>query len=152
MKTRIYSINLSKIKGVSKTPVDYVRVIEDFGFEDDVHAGDIVKQVSLLSIESIKKQNECIEIKGASGYLKPGDFAENITTEGIDLCDLKIGQKFKIGNDVVLEITKIGKDCHRHCSIYYKIGGCIMPKEGIFAKVLKGGVIRKNDTIEEIAC
>ncbi len=148
MAARVYSVNLSKTKGVSKVAVPCAKVVEDFGLEGDAHAGDKIKQVSLLALESIKKQKECAKIKDASGDLKPGDFAENITTEGIELCDLKIGRKIKIGCDIILEITKIGKDCHKYCAIYYKLGDCIMPKEGIFAKVLKGGILKKDDTIE----
>lgn len=148
MKAKVYSINLSKIKGMAKTPVLSANVIFDFGLEGDVHAGDKIKQVSLLALESIKKQKECAKIKKASQDLKPGDFAENITTEGIGLCDLKIGQKLKIGHDIILEITKIGKDCHKYCAIYYKLGDCIMPREGVFAKAIKGGVIKKDDPIE----
>ncbi len=148
MKGKVHSINLSKIKGMAKTPVPFANVIFDFGLEGDVHAGDKIKQVSLLAFESINKQNECAKIKKVSQDLKPGDFAENITMEGIGFCDLKIGQKLKIGYDIILEIAKIGKDCHKYCAIYYKIGDCIMPREGVFAKVIKGGIIKKDDTIE----
>lgn len=148
MKARVYSINISKIKGVSKTPVSSAEVIEDFGFKQDAHAGDKIRQVSLLALESINKQKECAKIKNTSAELKPGDFAENLTTQGIALSKLKIGDKLKIGKDVVLEISKIGKDCHRYCAVYYKTGDCIMPREGIFAKVLKGGVVTVGDNIE----
>jgi MOSC domain-containing protein YiiM len=142
MKAKVCSINISKVKGMAKTPVPSARLIEDFGVEGDVHAGDKIKQVSLLAFESIKKMSK---------DLKPGDFAENITTEGIELRDLEIGQKLRIGCDIILEITKIGKDCHRYCAIYYKTGDCIMPREGIFAKVLDGGEISVGDGIEVIA-
>lgn len=147
IKGKVYSINLSKVKGIPKTAVDYAEVLEDFGLKDDAHAGDKVRQVSLLSIESIKKQRECIK-KDSSGDLNPGDFAENITTSGLDLSELKIGDRLKIGMGVVLEISKIGKECHRFCAVYYRTGTCIMPREGIFAKVLKGGKIALNDDIE----
>lgn len=150
MKPKVYSINLSKIKGVSKTPVDEGRVVENFGFEGDAHAQGGIKQVSLLAIESIKKQKECVKVKKEGISLGAGDFAENITTEGVELFGLKVGQRLKLGRDVILEISKIGKDCHKYCAIYYKIGDCIMPREGIFAKVLKAGAIKKNDTIEVI--
>lgn len=148
MKAKVCSVNISKVKGMSKTPVLSAKIIEDFGLEGDVHAGDRIKQVSLLAFESIKKQKECAKIKKISEDLKPGDFAENITTEGIELCGLKIGQKLRIGCDIILEITKIGKDCHRYCAIYYKTGDCIMPREGVFAKVLKGGEITMGDGME----
>lgn len=150
MSAKVFSINLSKKKGIPKSPVNYAEVIEDSGLKDDVHAGDKIRQVSLLAIESINKQRECIKVKNASGDLKAGDFAENITTEGIDLSKVTTGQKFKVGSNVILEISKIGKECHRYCSIYYKIGDCIMPREGIFAKVLKGGLIKKGDNIEAV--
>lgn len=147
MKAEIYSINLSKQKGIAKIPVESAQAIENYGLKDDVHAGDEIKQVSLLAFESIKKQRECAKIPAARG-LKPGDFAENITTSGIELVKLKIGDRLKIGDSVVLEVTKIGKDCHRYCAIYYKTGDCIMPREGIFAKVIKGGAISVADKIE----
>lgn len=150
MKAKVYSINLSKIKGVLKVPVSCARLIEDFGLEADAHAGDKIKQVSLLSIEGIKKQKECAKIKKSAADLKPGDFAENITTEGINLTTLKIGDKLQIGDNALIEISKIGKDCHRHCSIYYKIGDCIMLREGVFAKVLIGGEISIGDEIRVI--
>lgn len=146
IKGRIVSINRSPAKGVAKSPVLEAALIEGFGLEGDAHAGDAIKQVSLLAIESIKKQEFCPKVKTGIG-LKPGDFAENITTEGLSLIELKVGDKLKVGAEVVLEISKIGKDCHRYCAIYYKLGDCIMPREGIFAKVLKGGIIRRGDEI-----
>lgn len=147
-KGKIFSINYSKAKGVSKTPVKSALLIEGFGLDKDVHAGSDLRQVSLLSIESIKKQRECAKVKKAGFLLKPGDFAENITTEGIKLSALKIGDRLKLGKHTVIEISKIGKECHKYCSIYYKIGNCIMPREGIFAKVLKGGDVSVGDNIE----
>lgn len=150
MSAKVFSINLSKTKGISKIAVPCARVIEDFGFEGDVHAGDKIKQVSLLAIESIRKQKECDKVKKTGISLKAGDFAENITTEGIDLVTLKIGNKLKVGDSAVIEISKIGKDCHKYCAIYYKVGDCIMPREGIFAKVLIGGEIKVGDDIEVI--
>lgn len=145
-KGKIVSINCSKIKGVAKSPVLEAVLIEGFGLEGDAHAGDAIKQVSLLALESIKKQDACPKVKPGAG-LKPGDFAENITTEGIKLVELKAGDKLKVGDGIVLEISKIGKDCHKYCAIYYKLGDCIMPREGIFAKVLKGGIIKTGDQI-----
>ncbi len=139
MKARVCSVNLSKIKGVSKAPIPYAKLIDNFGLEGDAHAGDGIKQVSLLSFEAIKK---------AAKDLKPGAFAENITTEGIDLSTLKIGDKLRLGKNAVIEISKIGKDCHKYCAIYYKIGDCIMPREGIFARVLIGAEITIGDDIE----
>lgn len=147
---KVFSINYSKHKGTSKIPVKTALLIEGHGLDKDAHAGDGIRQVSLLSIESIKKQKECDKVKKTGALLKAGDFAENITTEGIDLADLKIGDTLKIGTEAVLEISKIGKECHKYCAIYYKIGDCIMPREGIFAKVLKGGKISAGDGIEVI--
>lgn len=144
---KVFSINISKAKGVSKIPAKSALLIEGCGLDKDAHAGGGLRQVSLLSIESIKKQKVCAKIENSAASLKAGDFAENITTEGLDLSALKIGDRLKIGNNVVLKISKIGKECHRYCSIYYKIGDCIMPREGIFAQVLKGGDIRIGDNI-----
>ena len=149
-KGRIFSINNSERKGTTKKTVKKARLIEDFGLENDAHGGSGVKQVSLLAIESIRKQSECPKAKKKGVSLAPGDFAENITTEGVDLTQLKIGDRLKIGTVTILEISKIGKECHKYCAIYYKIGDCIMPREGIFAKVLKSGEISIGDGIEVI--
>lgn len=147
-KGKIFSVNYSKVKGVSKTPVKSGSLIEGFGLEKDAHAGQGEKQVSLLSLESIVKQKECAKVRKTGLMLEPGDFGENITTQGIELSTLKIGDKLKLGQGAVIEISKIGKDCHKYCAIYYKIGDCIMPKEGIFAKVLRPGEITAGDDIE----
>lgn len=148
MKGRICSINLSKNKGTGKNPVNESKLIKNFGLETDAHSGPGIRQVSLLALESINEQNSRLIAKELKPSLKKGDFAENITTQGIRLLDLKIGDRLKLGARVVLEISKIGKECHKRCAIYYKIGDCIMPREGIFAKVIKGGVIRTGDSIE----
>ena len=140
---KIQAISVSKEKGVKKTNVDSALLKEDFGIVGDAHAGTKMRQVSLLAIESIKKMQE----KGLK--VKPGDFAENITTEGIDLLKLKLKDKVKIGSDIVLEISQIGKVCHTRCAIYYQAGDCVMPKEGIFAKVISGGEIKVGDKIIE---
>lgn len=149
-KGSVFSINCSKIKGVSKTPLKSGSLIAGYGLDKDAHAGNELRQISLLAIESIRKQKECDKVKKTEISLKEGDFAENITTEGIDLAALEIGNKLKVGDNAVIEISKIGKDCHKYCAIYYKIGDCIMPKEGIFAKVLIGGEIKVGDNIEVI--
>ena len=114
----------------------------DFGIIGDAHSGDWHRQVSLLELESI---NEMIA-KGVK--VAPGDFAENITTRGIDLVSLPLKTRLGIGSEAVIEMTRIGKDCHRRCSIFYRVGDCIMPGEGVFARVIKGGLIRKGDGIE----
>lgn len=146
ISARIVSINSSRIKGAAKDPVPDAALIKGFGLKGDAHAGDAVKQVSLLALESINRQQSCPKLKTGTA-LKPGDFAENITTQGIDLTALKLGDRLKAGKEAVLEISKIGKDCHKYCAIYYKLGDCIMPKQGIFARVLKGGTIRQGDEI-----
>ena len=139
---KIISINISDKKGVRKKPVDSVVVKENFGIESDAHASDKWhRQVSLLALESIKKMQD----KGLD--VGPGDFAENITTEGIDLPVLPIGTKMTIGKEVEAEVSQIGKVCHNRCAIYHQAGDCVMTKEGIFIKVLKGGTIQTGDEI-----
>ena len=142
IKGRIKAISVSKERGTQKTNVPKAELKTDFGIVGDAHSGNWHRQVSLLGIESIDK----MIAKGAK--VTPGNFAENITTEGIDLCALEIGSKLKLGSDVELEITQLGKDCHSRCEIFEQIGDCIMPREGIFARVLKSGSISVGDTIE----
>jgi len=149
-KGSVFSINYSNKKGTTKKAINRGRLIKDFGLEGDAHGGPGLRQVSLLAIESIKRQVECPKVKKRVFSLGPGDFAENITTEGIDLADLKLGDKLRVGNRVILEISKIGKECHKYCAVYHKIGDCIMPREGIFAKVLKGSNIAIGDSIEVV--
>lgn len=144
MQGKVISINISENKGTVKKPVDEVFVIENYGIEGDAHAGaHWHRQLSFLSIDSINKMKE----KGLN--ISYGDFAENITVEGIDLMELEIGTKLQIG-EVIVEITQKGKSCHSKCEIFKTVGDCIMPKEGIFAKVLKGGKIRIGDSILKI--
>lgn len=138
---RVIAINISEKKGVPKTTTEQGEFIEDFGLKGDAHAGSGIRQVSLLGQESIDK----IKALGVKG-LCTGKFAENITTEGIVLYELKIGTRFKI-RDVVFEVTQIGKECHQKCAIFRQVGDCVMPREGIFARILKGGVIRAGDEI-----
>lgn len=137
----IKAISTAKEKGIKKNNVSSVELKEDFGIIGDAHAGTKNRQVSLLAIESIKKMQE----KGLK--VGPGDFAENITTEGFDLLGLKLGDKLKIGKEVILQVSQIGKECHTRCNIYYQAGDCVMPKEGIFVKVLKGGKVKAGDEI-----
>ena len=141
-KGRIEAISISTEKGVQKTNVSTARLQTDHGIAGDAHAGPWHRQVSLLAIESINKMID----KGAD--VVPGNFAENITTEGIDLINLPLVTKLKLGADAILEVTQHGKKCHNHCAIYQQIGDCIMPREGIFAKVLQGGEICVDDVIE----
>jgi MOSC domain-containing protein YiiM len=139
---KIVSINISDKKGVRKKPVKEALIKTDFGIEGDAHSSSKWhRQVSLLALESIKK----MQVMGLK--VKPGDFAENITTEGIDLLKLPVGIKIAIGDDVEAEVSQIGKKCHTRCEIYNQAGDCIMPKEGIFVKILKGGKIKEGDEI-----
>ena len=142
MKGKVISINISDKKGVRKKPTQEASIKTDFGIEGDAHASSKWhRQVSLLALESIRK----VQAKGLK--VNPGDFAENITTEGIDLITLPVGTKMIIGNDIEVEVSQIGKVCHTRCEIYNQTGDCIMPKEGIFVKVLKGGKIKEGDEI-----
>ena len=143
MTGKIVSINVSEKKGERKTPVPEAVIKEDYGIEGDAHASsEWRRQVSLLAIESIAKMQ-------AMGLdVNAGDFAENITTEGLDLPSLPLGTRVKLGRDVIGEVSQIGKECHTRCAIYYQAGDCVMPKEGIFIWVLKGGVIKAGDPIE----
>ena len=141
---KVVSCNISERKGVIKHPVDSVFLIEDFGIEGDAHAEKGSKrQVSLLAKESIKKMED-LGLKG----LCMGKFAENFTTEGIELYTIPVGTKLQIG-ETLHEVTQIGKKCHAEdgCEIARTVGKCIMPKEGIFTKVLKGGVVKAGDEI-----
>lgn len=137
---RITSVCLSKHKGTRKTDKGEAEFVPGHGLLGDAHAGDWHRQVSLLAEESIARTREM----GLD--VKEGDFGENLTTRGIDLAGLPLGTRLAAG-EVLLEVTQIGKVCHHKCAIYYQAGDCIMPKEGIFAKVLKGGVVRKGDEI-----
>ncbi|HGE70488.1 TPA: MOSC domain-containing protein [Candidatus Poribacteria bacterium] len=141
MEAYVLAVSISEKKGVKKENIPEGLLIENFGLKDDAHAGNWHRQVSLLAIESIEKIRE----KGLD--VGPGDFAENITTVGIDLVNLPIGTKLKIGDSALVEVTQIGKECHDRCAIYRQTGDCVMPREGIFVKVLKGGKVKKNDPI-----
>ena len=143
---KIISINISKKKGGKKKPVREV-LINKYGIEGDGHSGDWNRQISLLSYESLKD----VQDKGIDA--NPGDFAENITTKGMDLNKIKMGDVLISGSkeEVKLEVTQIGKDCPRPCRIYYLMGFCIMPEEGIFCKVVKPGKIKIGDSINHIS-
>ena len=138
---KIYSVNTSENKGTVKKPVALVEVKEEYGILGDAHGGDWHRQLSLLDVESIW------ELQQQGKDINPGDFAENITTEGLDLSNVQIGDILKTGK-CVFEITQIGKECHGECEIKKKIGECIMPKRGIFARVLQGGEMKAGDSIE----
>jgi MOSC domain-containing protein YiiM len=140
MNASVVAVCVSLAKGEKKTPVERVELRENHGIVGDAHAGDWHRQVSLLAQESIAKM-QAMGLK-----VTAGDFAENITTTGIDLVSLPIGTRLAVG-DTLLEVTQIGKECHTRCAIYYQAGDCVMPKEGIFARVLKGGNISPGDSI-----
>jgi len=139
---RIIAVCTSEQKGTSKHCIDDGLFEENFGMAGDAHAGsDTHRQVSLLSQSSIDK------MKKLGLDLKPGDFAENLTVEGMELHTLPVGTFLEAGREVVLQISQIGKDCHSGCAIFQKVGKCIMPKEGIFARVIRGGHIRQGDEL-----
>jgi len=144
MAGKIVAVCTSETKGVRKKNVGSGVLRPDHGLIGDGHAGDWHRQVSLLALESIEKMRQ----KGLD--VNPGDFAENITTENIDLVSLPIGTQLKIGVEAVGEVTQIGKVCHERCAIYYQAGDCVMPREGIFIKVLQGGQVKVGDSIEVI--
>ena len=139
----ILAVNIADSKGRKKTNVGCGLIMENFGLQKDAHAGSD-RQVSLLAKESIEK----IRQKGLDVWY--GDFAENLTTEGINLPLLPVGTRLQIGSEVRLEVTQIGKVCHDRCHIYYSVGDCVMPREGIFAKVLVGGDVKTGDSIEVV--
>lgn len=143
MKGKVVAVCTSVNKGQRKHNVGSARLIPDMGLEGDAHAGFAHRQVSLLAMESIEKMRK-LGLK-----VGPGDFAENLTTENLELTSLPIGTKLKIG-EAVLSVSQIGKECHNRCAIYYQAGDCVMPKEGIFAVVLSGGIVNSGDPIEVI--
>ncbi|MDB4470937.1 MOSC domain-containing protein [Deltaproteobacteria bacterium] len=141
MSAQLVAVCISKNKGERKTPVEQIELRENHGIVGDAHAGEWHRQVSLLAKESIDKMR-------AMGLdVDNGDFAENLTTVGIDLPNLPLGTQLQIG-DCLLEVTQIGKECHTRCAIYHQAGDCVMPKEGIFTKVLRGGPLCPGDEIQ----
>ncbi|TEB10754.1 MOSC domain protein [Pelotomaculum sp. FP] len=141
----IKAVCASAEKGMRKKDVGEGLLVQEHGLQDDAHAGSWHRQVSLLAMESIDK------MKALGLDVGPGDFAENLTTEGIDLVHLPIGTRLRIGAEAIGEVTQIGKECHNRCAIYYQAGDCVMPKEGIFIRVLNGGTVKNGDTIEVIS-
>jgi len=144
MEGKIVAVCISEAKGERKRPVPWITLQRDHGVCGDAHAGDWHRQVSLLASESIDK------MRALGLNVTAGDFAENITTSGINLVALPVGSRLKIGA-ALLEVTQIGKECHTRCAIYHQAGDCVMPKEGIFARVLHGGVIKPEDRITLVA-
>ena len=145
MTGRIIAVCTSEKKQTKKINTGDACLKENYGIVGDAHSSyNTHRQISLLAIESINK------MRGMGLNVNPGDFAENLTTEGIDLVSLPVGTNLSIGEKVILEVTQIGKECHTRCAIYQQAGDCIMPKEGIFARVLKGGLTKIEDKIEVI--
>ena len=139
--SRLLEICISKERGTAKVPVGEAVLREGWGLEGDAHAGNWHRQVSLLSFEKIE------EFRRRGAEVDPGAFGENLIIEGMELRALPVGTRFHIG-EAVLELTQIGKECHSHCEIYKKMGDCIMPREGVFAQVIKGGSIQKGDQVQ----
>ncbi|MDY6843702.1 MAG: MOSC domain-containing protein [Thermodesulfobacteriota bacterium] len=139
---KIIAVCASEEKSTRKRNISKGTFRKNYGLLGDAHADSKThRQISLLALESIDKMRECgLEVG-------PGDFAENLTTQGIELHSLPIGTKVSVGETVLLEVTQIGKECHSGCAIFRQIGKCIMPKEGIFAQVIQGGVVKENDEI-----
>lgn len=143
MIATVLAVCKSKDKGTKKKPVESGLVKEEFGLVDDAHADCTThRQISLLAEESIEKMRQ-MGLK-----VGPGDFAENLTTQGIDLPALPIGTRLLVGQEVLLEVSQIGKECHTRCAIFQQVGTCIMPLEGVFARVIRGGVVKPGDSIE----
>ncbi len=139
----VVAVSIGARKGEKKTPVPAVTLVPDEGVAGDAHAGPGIRQVSLLAQESIGKMRE----KGLS--VGPGDFAENVTVEGMELPKLAVGQRLRIGR-ALIEITQIGKECRDRCAIYFQAGDCVMPREGVFARVVEGGTVRPGDAVEAV--
>lgn len=137
-KGLIRAVCISEMRGTQKKNIDEANFITDYGIENDAHAGNWHRQVSLLSFEKI----DAFNARGAQ--VEDGAFGENLVVEGFDLRELPVGTRLQC-NSALLEITQIGKECHNHCQIYEKMGECIMPKEGVFARVIQGGIIKIGD-------
>lgn len=138
---KIMAVCISEKRGTQKKNIDKVRLIENFGLEGDAHGGNWHRQVSLLSYEKVR----AFEEKGIS--VEDGAFGENLLVEGFNFKTLPVGTRFRCG-EALLEMTQIGKECHSHCEIYQAVGDCIMPREGVFARVLHGGEIQIGDELE----
>lgn len=138
---KIMAVCISEKRGTQKKNIEKVRLIENFGLEGDAHGGNWHRQVSLLSYEKVR----VFEEKGIS--VEDGAFGENLLVEGFDFKTLPVGTRFRCG-EALLEMTQIGKECHSHCEIYQAVGDCIMPREGVFARVLHGGMIQIGDELE----
>ena len=140
----VVSVNVSDRKGQKKHGVGASLLKEEYGMENDAHAGMKIRQVSLLAMESIDK------IKALGISVGPGDFAENLTTKGLVLHNLPLGTRFLVGEGVLLELTQIGKVCHERCAIFKTVGDCVMPREGVFVRVIAGGMVKAGDVIRVV--
>ena len=141
LKGQIVAVSTSRHKGKKKNNLPACELLQDKGLEGDAHAGDWHRQVSLLAMESISKIRE----QGVD--VAPGDFAENLTTTGIRVWELPLGTRIAVGDEALLEVTQIGKECHDRCAIYHQVGDCVMPREGIFTRVLHGGTVKPGDEV-----
>ncbi|MGB2982766.1 MAG: MOSC domain-containing protein [Candidatus Bipolaricaulia bacterium] len=140
---KVVAICISEAKGTPKRPIPSGKLVREWGLEGDAHAGDWHRQVSLLAIESIEK------MLALGVDVEPGSFAENITTKGVELVSLPIGTRMQIGG-ALLEITQIGKVCHDHCAVFEQVGECIMPKEGVFARVVEEATVSVGEAIRVV--
>lgn len=142
-EAKVLAVNISEKRGEKKHDVGEAYIKANYGIEIDAHAGEWHRQVSLLSLSSFEKMRNL----GADVFY--GDFAENITVDGIDVCTLPVGAKLQVG-ETLMEVTQIGKECHKGCAIRQQVGTCVMPTEGIFARVLQSGMVRVGDTIKVV--
>ncbi len=142
MAGKVLAVCVSANKGEKKTDIIEANLVREHGIEGDAHAGDWHRQVSLLSLDSVNKMRD----RGIA--INYGDFAENLTVEGVELYTLPLGTRLKVGGEVELEVTQIGKACHHGCAIRQQVGDCVMPREGIFARVIRGGKVSSGDTVE----
>jgi MOSC domain-containing protein YiiM len=139
---RVVAVSTSGRKGEKKIPVPSATLLEEHGVRDDAHAGPGHRQVSLLASESVEK----MRLRGLT--VGPGDFAENVLVEGFDLLGVRVGDRIRVG-EAVLEISQIGKECHNRCAIFLQAGDCVMPREGVFARVIRGGKVEPGDTVRK---
>lgn len=141
MTGRVIAVSVSEEKGTKKKNVPSITLVDGVGVLGDAHAGPGDRQISILLLESIQK------MKDLGLDVSPGDFAENITLEGVHHLSVRVGTVIHLGESVELEVTVIGKTCHERCNIFYTVGDCVMPREGIFARVVSGGVVRPGDSV-----